>query len=46
MQHRDLLLRVVAMLTKMVRGTTYVARSADMRSIGTDQPQVVVSGTR
>lgn len=30
-QHRDLLLRVVAMLTKMVRGTTYEARGVDMR---------------
>ena len=31
-QNRDLLLRIVAMLTKMVRGTTYVARNNDMRS--------------
>jgi len=43
-QHRDLLLRIVAMLTKMVRGTTYVARSSDMRSIAPDQPPLVVSG--
>lgn len=29
MQYRDLLLRIVAMLTKMVRGTTYVARNTE-----------------
>ena len=32
LQQRDLLLRVVAMLTKMVCGTTYVARNTDMRN--------------
>ena len=32
MQQRDLLLRVVAMLTKMVRGTSYVSQNANMRS--------------
>jgi four helix bundle protein len=31
MQQRDLLLRVVAMLTKMVRGTSYVSQNANMR---------------
>jgi four helix bundle protein len=45
MQHRDLLLRVVAMLTKMVRGTTYEARGVGMRSIASDQPQLMVGGT-
>lgn len=31
-QQRDLLLRVVAMLTKMVRGTTFVSQNANIRS--------------
>jgi four helix bundle protein len=32
LQHRDLLLRIVAMLTKMVRGTTYSTHNAGMQN--------------
>lgn len=39
MQHRDLLLPIVAMLTKMVRSTTYVTRNADMRSAAHNPPR-------
>ena len=44
-QYRDLLLRIVAMLTKMVRGTTYEAQGVDMRSKASGQPQLMVGGT-
>ena len=44
-QHRELLLRVVAMLTKMVRGTTYEAREVDMRSKASGQLQLMADGT-
>ena len=44
-QQRELLLRVVAMLTKMVRGTTYEARGGDMRSKASSQPQLMTRGT-
>lgn len=45
MQHRDLLLRIVAMLTKMVRGTTYVTRNADMRSTAHNPSRIGVNGS-
>lgn len=43
-QHRGLLLRVVAMLTKMVRGTTYEAKGVDMGNQASGQPQLMVGG--
>jgi four helix bundle protein len=43
MHHRDLLLRIVAMLTKMVRSTTYVTRSTDMLSRAHDSPQITAN---